>query len=369
MNCKAVVIEGPNSRPLLKEFQVPNVASRGALIVQMKACGVCGTDIHLWRGHIKGLKYPIIPGHENVGVVEKIGEGIETDILGNELSEGDAIVWPPGYSCGWCYYCKILNEPTLCPHRRSYGISIPCDEPPHLNGGFGEFIYLRPNTEIVKVPKGIPYETAALAGCAGSTVAHAVEIGQVSEGDVVVVQGGGGLGLFCIAFALVRGAKKVISIPGRRKMRLRLAEKFGADVIDMNVMSSVDERVNAVKGLTPGGYGADVIFECTGNPNAILEGLQMLRRGGRYVIVGQSPQFGDIPFPPSVITRNQLKLLGSWAGTGRHVFEALELIKSRKFPFNEMITHKFTLEEAAEALRTAEVSEEAVKVVIQNKSV
>jgi threonine dehydrogenase-like Zn-dependent dehydrogenase len=367
MYCKAMVIAAPNSEPLLKEFQVPNV-EKGALLVRMKACGVCGTDVHVLKGHIKGLKYPIIPGHENVGVIEKIGEDVETDILGDELSEGDAIVWPPGYSCGWCYYCKVLKEPTLCPHRRSYGISIPCDEPPYINGGFGDFIYLRPNTEIVKVPESIPYEEAALAGCAGSTIAHAMEIGRVSEGDVVVVQGGGGLGLFCIAFALTRGAKKVISIPGRRKMRLKLAEKFGAEVIDMNVMPNVDERVRVVKGLTPKGYGADVTFECTGNPNAILEGLQMLRRGGRYVIVGQSPQFGDIPFPPSVITRNQLELLGCWAGTGRHVFKALELIKSRKFPFKEMITHKFALEKAAEALITAEKDNEAVKVLIQHES-
>ena len=160
--------------------------------------------------------------------------------------------------------------------------------------------------------------------------------------------------------------RKVISIPGRREMRLKLAERFGAEVIDMNVLSDVNERVKAVKDLTPKGYGADVIFECTGNPNAVLEGIRMLRRGGRYVVVGQSPEIGEIPFSPSVITRNQLILHGSWAGTGKHLYKAIKLIESRKYPFNEMITHRFDLEKATEALKTAEKDRKAVKVIIKH---
>jgi len=362
--CKAAVIVRPNESVEIKEFPIPKVHPR-AMLVRMKVSGICGTDIHIWRGHIRAIKYPVIPGHENVGVIHELGEEVETDVADNKLAEGDAIVWPPGYSCGYCYHCKVLNEPTLCPNRRSYGISITCVEPPYINGGFSEYIYVRPQTDVVKVPQGVSVKEVVAAGCAGATMAHAVERGRVSLGDVVVVQGGGGLGLFGIALALASGAQKVISIPGRREARLKLAERLGAEVIDMNRLPEVEKRVEAVKRLTPSGYGADVVLECTGSPEAILEGMRMVRRGGRYVIVGQTPEMGEIPLSPSVITRGQLVLCGSWAGTGRHLYKAVKLIESRKFPFEELVTHEFTLNETTKALETAEKDPDAVKVIIK----
>jgi len=362
--CKAAVIARPNESVEIKEFPIPKVHPR-AMLVRMKVSGICGTDIHIWRGHIKAIRYPVIPGHENVGVIHELGEDVGRDIADNKLAEGDTIVWPPRSSCGYCYYCKVLNEPTLCPNTRSYGISIPCNEPPYINGGFSEYIYIRPQTDVVKVPKDVSVKEVLAAGCAGATMAQAVERGGVSLGDVVVVQGGGGLGLFGIALALASGARKVISIPGRREARLKLAERLGAEVIDMNRLPEVRKRVEVVKRLTPGGYGADVVFECTGNPEAVLEGMRMLRRGGRYVIVGQTPEMGEIPMAPSVITRNQLILSGSWAGTGKHLYKAVKLIESHKFPFEELVTHEFTLNETTKALETAEKDPDAVKVVIK----
>ena len=360
---RAAVISKPNEPVQIKEFPIPEV-QQGAILVRMKVSGICGTDIHIYRGHIRAIKYPVIPGHENVGIIRKLGETVETDITGEPLSEGDAIVWPPGYSDGHCYYCKVLNQPTLCSNRRSYGISLTSDEWPFINGGFGEHVYLKPQTDVLKVPAGVPVEEVVAAGCAGATMAQAVERSGISQGDVVVIQGAGGLGLFGIALAQAAGARKVIAIE-MREARMRLAERFGAEVIDINRMPEVERRVEAVNGLTPGGYGADVVIECTGSPKAILEGLKMVRRGGSYAIVGQTPETAEILLNPSVITRNQLVLCGSWAGTGKHLYKAVKLIESRKFPFKELITHEFKLADVTKALETAEKDPDAVKVILR----
>jgi 2-desacetyl-2-hydroxyethyl bacteriochlorophyllide A dehydrogenase len=360
---RSAVISRPNEQVEIKEFPIPDVEPR-AMLVRMKVSGICGTDIHIYRGHIKAIRYPVIPGHENVGIISQLGEGIETDIIGQELAEGDLIVWPPGYSCGDCYYCKVLNEPTLCPSRRSYGISLTCDEPPFINGGFGEHIYLRPQTDVLKVSSGISAEEVVAAGCAGATMTQAVERSGISQGDIVVVQGAGALGLSGISLAQAAGARSVIAIE-MREARLRLAERFGAEVIDMNRLPEVEKRIEAVNSLTPGDYGADVVIECTGNPKAIPEGLRMVRRGGTYVIVGQTPEEAEISLNPSIITRNQLVLCGSWAGTGRHLYRAVKLMESHKFPFKELVTHEFKLDEIAEALETAEKDPDAVKVIVR----
>jgi threonine dehydrogenase-like Zn-dependent dehydrogenase len=347
---RASVLEHFKTSLAMREFPVPVRLQPGAALIRTEMAGVCGTDVHLWKGELP-IKLPVILGHETVGRVEALGDGLETDWSGQPLAVGDRVTWHPGVSCGACYYCAEKNVPTRCLSRRAYGVSQPCDAGPHFYGGYAELHCLKPRTTIFKLPENLPTAAVIGAGCALNTAIHGVERTGIAWRDTVVVQGAGPVGISALAVAKSSGAGRVIVI-GAPKNRLEMAKQFGADhVIDIDEARTSAERIGAVRDLTRG-FGADVVLECVGLPSAVVEGMEMCRDGGKYLVLGHYCDAGPTPMNPHVITRKQLSVFGSWSSEPRHMKMALEFLGAtqNQFPFAEMVSHRFSLDQTNEAL-------------------
>jgi threonine dehydrogenase-like Zn-dependent dehydrogenase len=347
----ASVLEEFKSPLALREFSLPQLEP-GAALVRTEMAGICGTDVHLWKGELK-INLPVILGHETVGRIEQVGSGLEGDWNGQTLAIGDRVTWTSTHSCGKCFYCAEKKQPTRCPQRRAYGIGYRCDEGPHFLGGYAEFHYLRPNSNIFKIPDDLPTESVIGAGCALVTAIHGVERTGIGWQDIVVVQGAGPVGISALAVAKSAGASKVIVL-GAPQSRLEMAKRFGADAtINIDEIKTASARIDAVRSLT-NGFGADVVLECVGHPSAVVEGMEMCRDGGKYLVLGHYCDAGPIEFNPHVITRKQLQVFGSWSSEPRHMKAGLEFLRRHKkeFPFESMVTHRFPLERANEALET-----------------
>ena len=202
------------------------------------------------------------------------------------------------------------------------------------------------------------------AGCALNTAIHGVERTGIAQNDTVVVQGAGPVGIAAIAVAKTAGAGRVIVI-GAPARRLEMAKRFGADeVVDLGEVRTAAERIAIIRGQTRG-YGADVVLECVGLPPAVVEGMEMCRDGGKYLILGHYCDAGTVPWNPHVVTRKQLSVFGSWSSEPRHMKTALEFLAAtrKQFPFSEMVSHRFPLEQTNEALAVT-ASGQATKSVI-----
>ena len=350
-SARAAILEVFGQPLVLRDYPLPAKLEPGAALIRTEMAGICGTDVHLWKGELP-IRLPVILGHETVGRVEQLGEGLERDWSGQRLQLGDRVTWTSTTSCGRCFYCAIKHQPTRCPERRAYGIGYRSDEPPHFLGGYAEYHYLRPRANIFKLPDDLPNEAVIGAGCALVTAIHGVERTGIEWQDTVVVLGAGPVGLSALAVAKTAGASKVIVIGGP-KPRLEMARRFGADeVIDLEEACDPKTRLEAVRSLT-GGFGADVVLECAGVPQAVAEGWELCRDGGKYLLLGHYCDAGPIALNPHVVTRKQLQVFGSWSSEPRHMAAALKFLSQYPgaYPFASLVTHRLPLDQADEALR------------------
>lgn len=352
MNTASASVLEAFHRPLvLREFPLPTRVAAGAALVRTTMAGICGTDVHLWKGELP-IQLPVILGHETVGRIEQLGEGLERDWSGQPLRTGDRVAWTSTSSCGGCFYCAEKQQPTRCPERRAYGIGYRCDEAPHFLGGYAGFHVLQPRANIFKLPDTLPDEAVIGAGCALVTAIHGIERMGIEWQDTVVIQGAGPVGISALAVAKSAGAGRVIVIGGPGH-RLEMARRFGADeTIDLDELNSPAERLARVRELTRG-FGADAVVECVGAPQAVAEGWELCRDGGRYLVLGHYCDAGPLPLNPHVITRKQLTVFGSWSSEPRHMRAALDFLARHPdaYPFAQMVTHRFGLEQADEALQ------------------
>ena len=373
---RASVLEAFKAPLREQVFPLPSALEPGAALVRTEMAGICGTDVHLWKGELP-IGLPVILGHETVGRIEQLGTGLETDWTGQPLKAGDRIAWNSSTSCGHCFYCAEKRQPTRCPERRAYGIGYRCDQPPHFLGGYAEIHYLRPRTSIFKLPENLPTESVIGAGCALITAIHGVERICDSTGpggmpvvpdlwrDNVVVQGAGPVGIAALAVARQGGARKIIVIGGP-KHRLEMAKRFGADhTLDIEELREPAARLEAVRSLTSGS-GADAVLECVGNPAAVEEGMEMCRDGGKYLVLGHYCNAGTLAFNPHLITRKQLQVFGSWSSEPRHLKAAIEFLgkTGKQFPFAAMVTHRFSLAQTNDALAMTATWQSAKSVIV-----
>jgi threonine dehydrogenase-like Zn-dependent dehydrogenase len=351
-------IRPPETRPFtIEEIAVPPLTD-GAILGRMRMAGICGTDVHILHGKVK-INTPAILGHENVAEVVAIGGDTPCyDITGARIAPGQLITWLPK-SCMRCYNCTILGDQAKCERRIGYGGWLPATQHPYLVGGFAEYVWLLPDSDVVIIPPDISPE-AVVMGDALRIVVHGLDrIGGLEYGDTVVVQGSGPVGLMGLLLARSAGAGRVIVV-GAPASRLRLAREFGADeTIDIGTTTAA-ERIARVLALT-NGRGADVIFECAGVPAAVAEGLEMARINGRYLIAGHYGDAGTVPLNPHLINKKQLLITGAWSASNKHFLQGLNLMRS--MPIDKLVTHRFGLEEANDALIAME-RQEALKPVI-----
>ena len=341
----------------LREYPVPPVEP-GGILIKVSAAGLCGSDLHLWRGDIivkdsSGQPEPFVTGHEIIGRVHSLGQGVSTDYLARPLKEGDRVVFSYYTPCHRCYHC-IRGEYTDCP--ANFGGLKSVNEYPYCNGGFAEYYYLKPGTFVFKVEDGFSDEVLTPVNCAMATVMAALERSRMRTGDAVVIQGAGGLGLYAALYAREKGAGLIISIDGQ-SARLDLAKQCGADyTINVNKVKDSAERIERVKELCGPRNGADVVVEVAGFPQVVVEGLEMVRPGGTYVEVGNisSPSIVEVDFNrilhgikyivPTSFYEPWLLPVG---------LEILERTKDR-YPITKIVSHSFALDDISEAFRESE---------------
>ena len=363
---RSVVMPAPNSPLEIRNYPIPPLQS-GSVLLRALVSEVCGTDVHLYHGRLSGAPYPIIPGHAAVGEIVEIG-GELTDVDGALLQKGDAVTFFDVYgTCNACWFCLVGKASTRCPHRKVYGITMGADQKPGLSGGWSEYIYLLPGTKVMKLPSSVSPESWIGGGCGLLTAVHAIELANIRLGDRVLVQGSGPVGLSCAALALLSGAGWV-GVIGAPMQRLSAAIKMGVDyTLDVTLFSREERRWRILDSTS--GRGPDIVIEASGNPEAVVEGCELARDSGRYVIVGQYTDNGSVLLNPHLhINRKHLEILGCWGSDYSHLWRAKETLSRFESRINwaSLISHKFTFENAFEALSTVE-SGKAVKAVLYPK--
>jgi L-iditol 2-dehydrogenase len=300
------------------------------------------------------VPYPIIPGHVSVGRVLE-SNGPLADFEGRPIAAGAIVTFYDVYgTCGACWHCLVARAATRCPHRKVYGITAPASD--GLLGGWAERIEILPGVRLVPLPDGLDAETFLGGGCGLPTGFHAVERAGVAMGDTVVVQGSGPVGLNAAIFAQLSGALRVLVI-GSPRPRLDAARRLGAeDTLDIAAVPDPEARVRWVRDRTFG-RGADVVIEASGNPSALAEGLEMLRDAGRYAVVGQYTDSGDVRLNPHRhINRRHATVLGCWGYEFSHLHRALAMMRRHdaRLRWRELVTREYTLGQAGQALRDME---------------
>ncbi|MEN8143545.1 MAG: zinc-binding dehydrogenase [Gemmatimonadota bacterium] len=354
-------MKGPEQPLEVWDLDDPDLEAGGA-VLETVASEVCGTDVHIHRGRMPGVPWPIVPGHVSVGRLLE-SSGVSADALGRQLAPGDLVTFYDVHEvCGSCWHCLMARQPNRCPQRRVYGITYSAEDGPL--GGWAERIYLKPGVRILKLPPALSADDVIGGGCGLFTGFAAVERSDLGMGDTVVVQGCGPVGLAAAAFASLRGAGRVWLI-GQPAARLELGLRLGADRT-LPLSMSPEEREAAVREAT-GGRGADVVIEATGNPAAVPEGLDMLRDGGTYVVAGHYADAGPVPINPHrQINSKHARVLGQWGTDFHHVVRALGMLEKHveRLPFADVIGGSYTLDQAGQAL--ADVADLAVtKAVIR----
>ncbi len=377
---RAAVMVRPGKMEI-RSFPKPELTD-GAALLKVEMCGICGTDKHTWRGETQQYAgteaasvtpFPIIPGHEVIGTLVEINDRQRPrlDFNGERLHVGDRVALCPDVVCGECYACRHTFDYPWCENLRGYGNAFCADEPPHLFGGWAEAMFILPNAFLYKVPADLPARIAVMV----ELLAVSYNLDKTKElftmagegfatGCTVVVQGAGPMGICHIIKARVMGAGEIIATD-HSDYRLALAREFGADHT-LNVgQTSAQERIDFVRGLT-GGRGADIIAECAGVPNTVLEGLEMLRKGGIFIEAGNFVETGEVSLSPHRhLCAKNVRLIGitNHPFTGYTPSMALMQRYASLFPFEKFVTHEYPLAQAEQALLKS-MMPDCMKVVI-----
>lgn len=327
-----------------------------AVQLSLLRSGICGTDVHIVEGRLP-VPAPFIPGHEFIGRVDALGPNARRDGLGAALRVGDHAIACVALPCGKCFNCA-QGETASC---LSFGVTYVRDPnaAPHFFGGYAEFLHA-PAATLVKVPRALSLDAVAAFPCAGPTAIRAFDFaGGLRRGELVVVQGTGPVGLFAIAWAAKAGCVVVAIGSGSNPARMKLAKTLGARVVIDYRAVSEDDRVAQTAALAAKlrrGNGADVVFEASGSPKAIPEGLRLVRTLGRYIVPGQYSNSGAVSIEPQLITFKAVKIIGSGQYKMADIGAYLAFLKRHKdlqAKFARCITHRFPVRAAQEACRCA----------------
>ncbi|MDP2728669.1 MAG: alcohol dehydrogenase catalytic domain-containing protein [Dehalococcoidia bacterium] len=338
----SAVLEKPGSI-VVREFDVPEVGPEEGLL-KVEMVGVCGTDPKYYHGKLP-VPYPIILGHEILGRIAEIGE-VAAKRYG--VAKGDRVVVESSTTCGHCRYC-LIGSYRLCENKRSYGINVTSTTPPHLWGAYGEYMHLTPGSIIHRISETVPAEAAVLIN---AVIANGIQwvrnLGGASIGQAVVIQGLGPQGLAMTLAAKESGAYPII-VTGLSadQDRFELAQEFGADHY-INVQE--EDVVARVREITKGQM-ADIAVDVTGSSDAILKSLDMVRKQGTLVCAGLTGTGTVTPLPMDRIVLNEIRVQGVFSKGVDAVASAVKLVESRRYPLESMVTHKFPLKEAEQAVQ------------------
>jgi len=328
----------------IRSFPRPTIGPDEGLL-RVEACGVCGSDVEQYRGHlVRPGMFPLIPGHEPLGVIEEVGERA-AERWG--VAPGDRVAVEILRPCRACDYC-LTGRYMSCPNRDgAYGMT-PLSRSPSLWGGFAEYLYLHPWAILHKVRRDLPPELAVMFNPLGAGVRWAAMLGEVSLGDTVLILGPGQRGLTSVIAARARGAGTII-VTGlsRDERKLALAREFGAD----HTINVEEEDVVARMTEITDGAMADVVLELT--PIAeqpIRDAIECVRHSGRIVLAGLKGG-KQIELVTDRLINKGVTIRGAFGVNADAYIEAIRIIESGRFPLEKMSSGTFELADTETAIQ------------------
>lgn len=327
-------------------YKVPK-PEKGAVVLRVRRTNICGSELHIWKGLHPTKKQGVL-GHEMIGEIYAIGEGVTTDYAGESIQVGDRVVCAYYITCKKCTPCREGHF-HLCEHAYDFWNRNP-EEPPHFFGSFATHYYIHPDQYFYKVPDNVSDVTAASANCALAQVYFGLDRAQVTYGESVVIQGAGGLGLNATAVAKEKGATVIVL--DAVNARLEQAKKFGADytvnITDFTTTEKLAEHITALTGAN----GANVCMELTGNPDAFSQAIHLVRPGGRFVSIGNITPGKYTQFDPGLLTRKSIQIISLVRYNPWYLHKALQFLAANntKYPFDEMLDAEFSFTDIETAL-------------------
>jgi threonine dehydrogenase-like Zn-dependent dehydrogenase len=339
---RAQVMTGPRTFEM-REFPRP-VTGPDEGLLRVEACGICGSDVEQYKGHLGQRGLPMVPGHEPLGILEEVGEQAAKRW---GVSPGDRVAVEILIPCRSCDLC-LTGRYMACKNRQgSYGGYNPGE--PRLNGGFAQYIHLHPNSILHPIRADIPAEIAVMYNPLGAGVRWAVHLGEVGLGSTVLVLGAGQRGIAAVIASKAVGAQTVI-VTGlaRDHRKLALAREFGADhTIDVEA----EDTVARVKEIT-GGDGVDVALEFTPiATDPVSHAIESIRHGGRVVLAGLKGGKAH-PLNTDMIINKGATVVGAFSVDARGYNDAIAIIESGRFPLAKLHTHSFGLDDVPLAIET-----------------
>jgi len=325
----------------IREVLEPDHLKKNQVLIEVKACGVCGSDLHIyqWEPFIQWIKLPRVLGHEVAGTVCKVGAEVK------EFELGDRIVADTWGGCGDCYYCR-LGKFNLCMYQTRLG--------QHVDGGMAKYVIV-PKNSLYKIPEQIGFQEASAIEPLG-VILRTFERCDLKPGDDIAIIGPGPIGLFGVMLAKASGAAKIIVCGlNEDRDRLKLAEKFGA--IPVNVAEESPKE--KVFDLTEG-KGADIVMDVSGGKGSLTEAVKIAKPGGQIGLVGIGP---ESVFAPNIVVDKELSIHGSFRRQPSTWFRAIKLVANKVIDTREIITHALPLTKAEEAFQIL-MRKEGIKVIL-----
>lgn len=317
-------------------------AGPGELVLRNQACGVCGTDVHIYHGEpgSADVNPPVVLGHEYSGEVVEVGEGV------TGFAVGDHVTVDPNIYCGHCAYCQN-GKKQLCPSMEAIGVT--------RDGGFAQYSRI-PASQAFKLEPTVPWEAAAMAEPLACCL-HGIDLAGIQVGDKVCVVGGGAIGLLMVQLAKLSGASQIVlSEPNgkRRQVGLQLGANAALDPTRPDAQEAFAQVLDG---------GANVVIECVGNVPAVKSAFQFAGKGATVLLFSVPKVDATFDLPLFDVYKKELTIKGSFVNPDTHA-RAVALINSGKVDFGPIITHRFTLDQLPEAI-AMQMSDASIKVVVE----
>lgn len=339
---KAVFVTGENSVSV-KDVPTPQVGG-GDVLVRMRACGLCGSDLEKVYGNYGWMSKRL--GHEPAGEIVAAGKNVK------DFKVGDRVFVHHHVPCYSCHYCSS-GDVTMCPQYSKSNLE-PC--------GLAE-VFLVPEWNVsrggmIQLPADMSYEEAAMIEPLACCL-RAINKALLQKDDSIAVFGAGPAGVMHIMLAKYLGAGKVFAID-MNEFRLEFAKKMG---VDISINPAKQDAAKIIKEATEG-RGADIAITATGSSRAFLQSLEVLRPGGRAVLFGVPPRGSDITFDLNSVFTNEIRIIPSLAASEVETKQVCGMIAARKLDVKPLITHRFSIEHAGDAVQCAHEAKDAMKVVV-----
>jgi 2-desacetyl-2-hydroxyethyl bacteriochlorophyllide A dehydrogenase len=337
MNTMRQVVVTSSEDIRVVEVPRPGPPAPGQVLVASRLVGICGTDVHAAAGHHPFIDRPYRPGHEVVGVVEQVGDGV------TDLAAGDRVVLEPNLTCGECPQCRD-GRYNICRELAVFGCQTP--------GGMGD-VFVVARDRLHRIPDGMSDELAALVEPLATPV-HAVRRAGVRAGSRVAVLGAGPIGLLVLVAARAAGAEVVV-VTDVLPEKLDRARRLGADEALRADAPDLVDRAAAVL------HGADVVFDCVAAAGSMAQAVELVDKGGTVMVVGIAP--GPTSIPLHLVQDREISVIGSLMYVREDVERAIALLSSGAVAADELVTAVYPLDRAAEAF-AASADPQQVKVLV-----